>query len=98
MLEETPWVRDALGETAQKKDIALLFETNKVRNEALQAITSLQQMQLPSGAWSWFPGGQDNWYITQYIVEGFGHLRKMGVAQLNQQERQCQQPQIQVQR
>ncbi|HUR31545.1 MAG TPA: hypothetical protein VMZ69_08930, partial [Saprospiraceae bacterium] len=27
----------------------------------------------------WFPGGRDNWYITQYIVEGFGHLKKMGV-------------------
>lgn len=79
MLDETPWVRDALGETAQKKDIALLFETNKLRSESQQAITSLSQMQMSNGAWAWFPGGRDNWYITQYIMEGFGHLRKMGV-------------------
>lgn len=78
MLEETPWVRDALGETAQKKDIALLFETNRLRNEAQQAITMLQEMQLGNGAFPWFPGGTDNWYITQYIVEGFGHLKKLG--------------------
>ncbi|MDQ3017040.1 MAG: alpha-2-macroglobulin, partial [Bacteroidota bacterium] len=79
MLEETPWVRDAMAETTQKKDIALLFETNKMRSESDQALVTLRQMQLPNGAFAWFPGGTDNWYITQYIVEGFGHLRKMGV-------------------
>ncbi len=79
MLEETPWVRDAMGETNQKKDIALLFETNKLRNESQQSLLKLRQMQLSNGAFPWFPEGQDNWYITQYIVEGFGHLKKMGV-------------------
>jgi uncharacterized protein YfaS (alpha-2-macroglobulin family) len=79
MLEETPWVRDAMGETGQKKDIALLFETNRMRNESRQAISLLRQMQMPNGAWAWFPGGIDNWYITQYIIEGFGHMRKMGI-------------------
>ncbi|MEP6793602.1 MAG: alpha-2-macroglobulin family protein [Saprospiraceae bacterium] len=80
MLEETPWVRDAMGETTQKKDIALLFETNKLRNESQQALLKLRQMQMSNGAFPWFPEGQDNWYITQYIVEGFGHLKKMGVS------------------
>ncbi|MGB4850655.1 MAG: alpha-2-macroglobulin family protein [Saprospiraceae bacterium] len=80
MLEETPWVRDAMGETTQKKDIALLFETNKLRNESQQALLKLRQMQMSNGAFPWFPAGQDNWYITQYIVEGFGHLKKMGVS------------------
>lgn len=79
LLEETPWVRDAFGETSQKKDIALLFEGNRLRSESQQAIASLAQMQSGSGAWPWFPGGDDNWYITQYIVEGFGHLQKLGV-------------------
>ncbi|MEO6130479.1 MAG: alpha-2-macroglobulin family protein, partial [Saprospiraceae bacterium] len=80
MLEETPWVRDAMGETTQKKDIALLFETNKLRNESQQALLKLRQMQMSNGAFPWFPEGQDNWYITQYIIEGFGHLKKMGVS------------------
>ena len=79
MLEETPWVRDAMGETQQKKDIALLFESNRLSNESKQAMDILRQMQMSSGGFPWFPGGRDNWYITQYIVEGFGHLRKMGV-------------------
>lgn len=79
MLEETPWVRDAMGESAQKKDIALLFETNKLRSESQHAISLLHQTQMQNGAWPWFPGGNDNWYISQYIVEGLGHLRKMGI-------------------
>src|SRR5690606_6819051 len=79
MLEETPWVRDAMGETQQKKDIALLFEENRINQELKQAMDKLATMQLSNGGFPWFPGGKDNWYITQYIVEGFGHLEKMGV-------------------
>jgi hypothetical protein len=80
MLEETPWVRDAMGETMQKKDIALLFEPNRLSMETKQALDRLRDLQMSNGGFPWFPGGQDNWYITQYIVEGFGHLQKMGVA------------------
>ena len=80
MLEETPWVRDAMGETTQKKDIALLFETNKLRNESQQALLRLEKMQISNGGFPWFAEGVDNWYITQYIIEGFGHLKKMGVS------------------
>ncbi len=80
LLEETPWVRDAMGETQQKKDIALLFETNRLRHESQQSLDLLRQMQMSNGGFPWFPGGRDNWYITQYILEGFGHLNKMGVA------------------
>jgi len=79
MLEETPWVRDAMGETMQKKDIALLFEPNRLSMETKQALDRLRDLQMSNGGFPWFPGGQDNWYITQYIVEGFGHLQKMGV-------------------
>jgi hypothetical protein len=79
MLEETPWVRDAMGETMQKKDIALLFEPNRLNMETKQALGRLRDLQMANGGFPWFPGGEDNWYITQYIVEGFGHLQKMGV-------------------
>lgn len=80
MLEETPWVRDAMGEAMQKKDIALLFEPNRLSMETAQALQQLRDIQLSNGGFPWFPGGIDNWYITQYIVEGFGHLQKMGVS------------------
>ncbi len=81
LLEETPWVLDAQSEEEQKRNIALLFDLNKMGNEKAKAIASLKERQLSNGGFSWFPGGRDSWYITQYLVEGFGHLEKMGVTQ-----------------
>ncbi|PIU88290.1 MAG: hypothetical protein COS65_30990, partial [Armatimonadetes bacterium CG06_land_8_20_14_3_00_66_21] len=37
------------------------------------------EMQLPDGAWPWFPGGRGNNYITLYITTGFGRMRHLGV-------------------
>jgi uncharacterized protein YfaS (alpha-2-macroglobulin family) len=79
ILEETPWVRDAQDETEQKKRIALLFDLNKMADEQQKALDKLLQMQTPNGGFTWFPGMLDNRYITQYIVEGFGHLAKLDV-------------------
>src|SRR6185369_16380822 len=39
----------------------------------------LADLQLPDGAWPWFPGGRGNDYITLYITTGFGRLRHLGV-------------------
>ncbi len=77
LIQETPWLRDAQSETEQKKRIALLFNLNKIKNEKTTAINKLKNNQLPSGAWPWFNGGRKNRYITQHIVTGFGHLKKL---------------------
>ena len=79
MLEETPWVREAQDETEQKKRIALLFDLSKMADEQQRAFDKLIQMQTPNGGFTWFPGMQDNRYITQHIVAGFGHLAKLNV-------------------
>lgn len=79
LIEETPWLRDAQSETEQKKRIALLFDLNKMNNELQGALRKLKNNQYDSGAWPWFNGGRDNRYITQHIVSGFGHLKKLGV-------------------
>ena len=36
-------------------------------------------MQMGSGAFPWFSGGRENYFITRHIVAGFGHLEKLGV-------------------
>jgi len=79
IIQETPWVRDAQSETEQKKRIALLFDLNRMKNEETRTLQKLQQMQLSSGAFPWFSGGRENRFITQHIVTGFGHLRKLGL-------------------
>jgi uncharacterized protein YfaS (alpha-2-macroglobulin family) len=78
LLEETPWVLEARDEAQQKRDIALLFDLNRMSNERDRVIAALSERQNGSGGWSWFPGGPDNWYITQHVLAGFGHLNKLG--------------------
>lgn len=77
LLEETPWVLDAKNETQQKRNIALLFDMVKMSNQLNSAYDKLKQMQSSNGGFVWFTGGPDDRYITQYIVTGIGHLKKL---------------------
>lgn len=79
LLEETPWVMEAQREEVQKQNIALLFDLNKLAQEEESTLKKIMQRQSPNGGFSWFPGGIDNWYITQYLLEGFGHLDHLHV-------------------
>ncbi|MCI2229801.1 MG2 domain-containing protein [Polaribacter sp. MSW13] len=80
IIQETPWLRDAQSETAQKKRIALLFDLNKMKNEQEKALHKLKDIQMNSGGFSWFKGGRSaSNFITQHIATGFGHLQKLGV-------------------
>lgn len=79
LLEETPWVRDAVSEEEQKKRIALLFDFNKMADEKARALSKIVDRQLPDGGFPWFNGPYSNQYITQYILEGIGHLDALNV-------------------
>jgi uncharacterized protein YfaS (alpha-2-macroglobulin family) len=79
LLEETPWVFTSQNEEQQKKELGVLFDLNRMSNEMKAATQKLADRQSPDGGFAWFPGGDDSWYITQYIVEGFGHLDVLGV-------------------
>ncbi|MEM6964009.1 MAG: alpha-2-macroglobulin family protein [Bacteroidota bacterium] len=82
LLEETPWVLAAQSEEQQKKNIGLLFDLNRMSQEQADAILKISERQLNNGGFSWFSGGRDSWYITQYIVEGMGHLNALGINNL----------------
>jgi alpha-2-macroglobulin-like protein/alpha-2-macroglobulin family protein/MG2 domain-containing protein len=77
LLQETPWVLDGNDEAQQKKNIALLFDIAKMSSQLESAITKLKDMQLDNGGIVWFKGGPDDRYITQYILTGIGHLKKL---------------------
>lgn len=81
LLEETPWVLQAKSEAEQKKNIALLFDMVRMSGELNSSYEKLKQMQSSNGGFVWFKGGPDDRYITQYIVTGIGHLKKLkGIA------------------
>ena len=78
LLQETPWVLQAQNETQQKKNIALLFDIIRMSRELESSITKLKDMQSSNGGFVWFKGGPDDRYMTQYIITGIGHLKKLG--------------------
>ncbi|KPL22091.1 MAG: hypothetical protein AMJ75_08740 [Phycisphaerae bacterium SM1_79] len=82
-LEETPWLRQAVAESQARRNVGILFDENRLRDETSRALFQLEQMQLGSGLWPWFPGCRGNHYITLYITTGFGRLRHLGVRQMN---------------
>jgi hypothetical protein len=77
LLEETPWVLEAKNENEQKKNIAVLFDMVRLGKEKSASLNKLREMQSSNGGFTWFKGGPDDRYITQYIVTGIGHLRKL---------------------
>lgn len=77
LLEETPWVLQAQNENQQKKNLALLFDLVRMSGELNKAYDKLSQLQSPNGGFVWFKGGRDDRYMTQYIVTGIGHLKKI---------------------
>jgi uncharacterized protein YfaS (alpha-2-macroglobulin family) len=78
MIEETPWLIQAQDESQARRNVGILFDANRLDSELARAMKQLGEMQLPDGAWPWFPGGPGNDYITLYITTGFGRMRHLG--------------------
>jgi hypothetical protein len=76
-IEETPWLRQAQGESQARRNVGILFEDNRLDAETEATLRKLAEMQLGDGRWPWFPGGPGDDYITLYIVTGFGRLRHL---------------------
>lgn len=79
MLEETPWLRQAVKEGQARKNVGILFDANRLDQETAQLTRKLAELQQEDGMWPWFPGGRPNEYITLYIATGYGRLRHLGV-------------------
>ena len=77
ILAETPWINNAKSDAEKKKNLALLFDLEKLKNAQEIAFTKLKQKQKPSGGFGWFDGGTESEYITRHILAGLGHLGKM---------------------
>lgn len=86
LLQETPWVLQAKNEEEQKKNIALLFDMVRMSSELNKTLAQLQGMQSSNGGFVWFKGGPDDRYITQYIVTGIGHLKKLNALPKEQEK------------
>ena len=77
LLQETPWVLNAKTEQENQKNIALLFDLGKMTSNIDALIEKLKQLQTNNGGFAWFKGGNENRYITNYILIGIGKLKKI---------------------
>jgi TonB-dependent SusC/RagA subfamily outer membrane receptor len=79
ILAETPWLNDAQNEDEKKKNLALLFDLEKMKTSQEATFDKLKQKQNSSGGFAWFDGNDENEYITRHILAGLGHLKKLTV-------------------
>ena len=77
VLNETPWLLDAESEELKNKRLALLMDLDTMKESQNKTIKKVEEKQLTSGGFAWFDGGEENIFITQHIVSGFGHLSKL---------------------
>ena len=77
ILAETPWLNDAQNEDEKKKNLALLFDLEKMKTSQEATFDKLKQKQKASGGFAWFDGSEENEYITRHILAGLGHLSKL---------------------
>jgi uncharacterized protein YfaS (alpha-2-macroglobulin family) len=86
LLSETPWVRQAQSEEEQKKNLAILFDLQKMTTSSSEILDKLKERQNNSGGFSWFEGGIESSFITTHITIGFGHLKKLGISSADYDE------------
>ena len=77
ILAETPWLNDAQNEEEKKKNLALLFDLEKMTTAQDVTFDKLKQKQNLSGGFAWFEGSTENEYITRHILAGLAHLSKL---------------------
>ncbi|KOY85677.1 hypothetical protein AD998_05490 [bacterium 336/3] len=84
ILEETPWVLNAKDESQRKRQVALLFDLNRMASEQAAALEKVRKHQLSSGGFTWFLGFPEDRYMTQHIIAQMGHLDVMKIKSIRQ--------------
>ncbi len=75
-LQASPWVREALNEHAQIKDLGLLLDENYLPQKTNELHDLLVRLQNSDGGWPWIKSMRSSTYITAYILQGIGQLKK----------------------
>ena len=78
LLEQTPWLRQAQGRQSKTADLVDLFNPETVQKTLNRELTQLKKFQNESGAFAWFPGGQDDDYLTLYALNSFASAVSFG--------------------
>ncbi|NIF06711.1 hypothetical protein F3J23_14780 [Chryseobacterium sp. Tr-659] len=76
LLEETPWVLESKNEGEQMQKLALLFDTNTMRNSIRQDWDDFKKLQNPDGGFSWYAGYPSSYGTSLYILKNLGKINE----------------------
>ncbi|MCB1007370.1 MAG: hypothetical protein KDB94_00600, partial [Acidobacteria bacterium] len=79
-LEETPWLAASRGGEPDIEELLRVLDPRVAEAQRKSALARLEEAQLPSGAFPWFPGGPPSPWMTLYLLYGFGKASEFGVA------------------
>lgn len=74
LLEETPWVLESKNENEQMQKLALLFDTNTMKNSINQDWDDFKKLQNPDGGFSWYSGYPSSYGTSLYILKNLGKI------------------------
>ncbi|MCF0201919.1 MAG: hypothetical protein HUK08_01005 [Bacteroidaceae bacterium] len=77
LLQETPWVMDAQGETERMNALRNFFDKNRLTYTQGSLLKKLSATQHSDGGWGWCPGMRTSYHITSEICELFTRLNNM---------------------
>jgi len=74
--ETMPWLVLANYQAQQHKQLFDLLDTSRVVIVINDLLEKLYKLQNPDGGLTWFNGGKSDFYISNYVLKGFGKLAK----------------------
>ena len=76
----SPWVREADRQTLRMSRLDELFDTPKMDKERQRIVTSLKDLQMGDGGFTWFryPGCSSSYYTTSEVLELIGEIQHLG--------------------
>ncbi|KAA6350826.1 hypothetical protein EZS27_001814 [termite gut metagenome] len=77
LLEESPWLAEAISETEQMQRIVTLFDLNNIQNTTTTALVKLGDLQHSDGAWSWYKGMEGSRHVTEFVVQTLVRLSEL---------------------
>lgn len=85
LLEESPWVLDAIEEQHLFEKMAMLFDESNVKYNISSLIDKLRDEQKSDGGFPWIKNGRySNCFVTINIVNGFAHLVDLGIVDVKE--------------
>ena len=78
LLQQTPWLRQAQGAAVHTADIIDLFNPQIVAKTKAKEWARIVKFQNANGSFAWFPGGQEDEYLTLYALHMFAQALSYG--------------------